>query len=358
MTIALLQSAQAQGTEIYNHHAVVSLEKCNGQICGISTHSRLNDSTSTHQAKMVVNATGPFVDTIRELDDPTCTPLMQVSSGIHIVVDHKFLPSPMGLMIPETSDGRVLFVLPYQGKCLIGTSDQPAQLNAHPKATAEEILYLLENVNRYFGIKVTDQDILASFCGLRPLLRQEEATDTSHIVREHIEVFSDAGLMTVAGGKWTSYRSMAESAVDSIVEKLAKTAPCQTAQHKLIGSQADAHSTMQILRDKGTTDVYATYLYAHYGDQSPKVLQVSEAPDGHIPLHPSLLTTRGELLYGIRHEYVKKPLDFIMRRINLGLIDRKCALEILPIVCDIMQEALSWSPTQRIQYEKEANTLC
>ncbi len=358
MVIALLQSAQEQGAEVCNHHQVTSLLKEGGTLCGVIVQNRINGLQHHYHAKSMINATGPFVDTVRALDDPSSSPIMQLSSGIHIVVAKKFLPTDVGLMIPRTSDGRVLFVLPYRDHCLIGTSDQPANLDEHPVASAQEITYLLENVNSYFDIQLCHKDILASFAGLRPLLLQAN-TDTAQLVREHTELVSDSGLLTVAGGKWTSYRSMAEQAVDSIAKKLGNTSKCQTTDYKIAGSQQEKKHSIRALQHRQISPKRATYLYHLYGDRSLRVLEVcDEVPTGHDRIHPSFETTYGELHYCLRYEYVQKPLDFITRRVNIGLTDTHTAQEVLKSICDIMERELHWSKAQRNTLEKEAVTLC
>ena len=358
MVIALLQSAQEQGAELYNHHQVTSLLKKENALCGVMAQNKINGAKHRYNAKSIINATGPFADTIRALDDPSSPPIMQVSSGIHIVVAKKFLPTNVGLMIPQTSDGRVLFVLPYRDQCLIGTSDQPASLHEHPVATAQEITYLLENVNSYFDIHLSHKDILASFAGLRPLLLQA-GTDTAQFVREHTELMSDSGLLTVAGGKWTSYRSMAEQAVDIIAKKLGNSRKCQTTDHKIIGSQQGEKYSIQALQRRQISPKRISYLYSLYGDRSIRVLEVcDETPAGHNRVHPSLETTYGELYYSLRYEYVQKPLDFITRRINIGLTDTRTSQEVLKTICDIMERELHWSKAQRNTLEKEAIKLC
>lgn len=347
MVIALLQSATANTATVHNHHKVVSLLKDNKQISGVTVLDKSTGEQYSYKASVVINATGPFVDDIRLLDEPSTKPIIQASSGIHIVVDSKFLPSKEGLMIPETSDGRVLFALPYQGRCLIGTTDNPAKLSQHPKVTQEEIEYLLANVNSYFGIKISQADILSSFSGLRPLLIQDESADTAHIVREHIEEFSDSGLLTIAGGKWTSYRSMAESAIDLALVKLgksSKTDPCQTTDYKVIGSQQSQTSMSHIPK----------HLFDLYGDQSQKIIDIAHDENATTKLHPKLETSTAELIYTIRHEYVKKPLDFITRRSNIGLLDKEMAIAILPKVCKVMRDELGWSDEKAQEMEAEA----
>jgi len=330
MVIALLQTAQANGAKVYNHHQITALHKTEGRLCGVCVLDKLKETEQTYTASVIINATGPFVDTIRRLDEPNCKPMIQASSGIHLIVDAKFLPSPKGIMIPETSDGRVLFVLPYQGKCMIGTSDNPAALTEHPKVSKEEINYLLENVNRYFGIKIEPKDIEGSFSGLRPLLMHEETAETAMLVREHIETFSKSGLLTIAGGKWTSYRSMAESAVDLVIQRLDKNLkeyPCKTAHYRLVGSQTlcDAYR-------------YTDRLCQHYGDQAKKIIEIAETENADKKLCKNLAITKAELLYCIRYEFVRKPLDFIIRRTTIGLIDQKKAYMLLSPVLKVLKE--------------------
>jgi len=340
MVIALLQTAQVNGAKVHNHHQVTALHKKEGTLSGLTVRDKLSETEQTYTASVIINATGPFVDTIRRLEEPNCKPMIQASSGIHLIVDAKFLPSSKGIMIPETSDGRVLFVLPYQGKCMIGTSDNPSELTEHPEVSDIEVGYLLENVNRYFGIKVTRGDIEGSFSGLRPLLVQEETIDTAKLVREHIETFSASGLLTIAGGKWTSYRSMAESAIDLVIEKLGKDPQrhsCQTEHYHLIGSQETPNEAM-----------LSKSLLQRYGDQAFKVIEIASQENAGEQLHESIEVTKAELIYCIRYEFVRKPLDFIVRRINIGLLDQEKAREILYRVSTVLKEELE-IPDDKIQ---------
>jgi len=349
MVIALLQSAQANGAKVSNHHQVTALHKEEGKLHAVTVEDRLSGEQKKYHASVIINATGPFVDTIRQMDDPACPPLIQASSGIHIIVARKFLPSSKGIMIPQTSDGRVLFVLPYQGKCIIGTSDNPSALTEHPEVSDAEIGYLLENVNHYFGIKVTPEDVLGRFSGLRPLLIQGDAEDTAMLVREHIETFSDSGLLTIAGGKWTSYRSMAESAVNMVLQKMGRSLqdhPCQTERHPVIGSQ---HLEKVSSLPK--------HLVQRYGDQASKVVKIATEENAEERLHQDLSISKAELLYTIRYEYVRKPLDFIVRRVNLGLTDQKSALDILHRVSLVLQEELGLSDETIQVLEEESRKL-
>lgn len=140
--------------------------------------------------------------------------LLDMSSGIHIVLDKKYLPSKEGLMIPKTEDGRVLFILPWMGKCLVGTTDEPTKLSEHPEVAQKDIEYILKHLEIYFDLKIDKKEILSSWSGIRPLVAVEKNASTSSIVREHLIIKSDSGLVSIIGGKWTTYRKMAEEVVE------------------------------------------------------------------------------------------------------------------------------------------------
>ncbi len=345
MVIALLQSAQENGAIVHNHHKVTKLHKKLGKLNGVTVVNQINQREDKFTADIIINASGPFVDLVRKLDELECKPLLQISSGIHLIVDRKFLPSPKGIMIPKTSDGRVLFLLPYQDRCIIGTSDNPAILNEHPIASKEETKYLLENINRYLSVKITHNDILASFSGLRPLLAHHGTDKTSKLVREHIETFSASGLLTVAGGKWTSYRSMAESAVNSALERLVKSIdayPCKTEQYKLIGSR------------NPISDKIPKELASRYGDQTDKVMNIVSSMDKDEKLP---LNLKAELIYTIANEYVTKPLDFLVRRTNIAMKNKEEALLLLPKLAKTMKSELGYSDDLYNKLEEEASDI-
>ena len=359
MVIALLQSAEEAGARVYNHHAVTRLLKdATGNITGVEVHDTLTDTTSRHHTTAVINATGPFTDTIRRMDDPECSPLVETSSGIHIVLPGRFLPAPTGLMIPKTSDGRLLFVLPWQGHCLVGTTDHPASLSEHPEVTDAEIDFLLDHLNRYFAMEATRDDVLTAFSGLRPLITSESQHSTATLVRESEYCFSSSGLLTVAGGKWTSYRAMAEKTVDLLIKNHPELNPphtCTTLHHKVVGSREPREAVLRTLADHPQLAPLAEYLYSHYGDQAERITGYAGTKADLQPLLPGTSVTRAEIRYTIHHEYVRKPLDFLVRRSGWGLTDRKRAQALLPDVLQIMSEELSWSTVIRKNMENEAN---
>lgn len=198
--------------------------------------------SAIYSLKGIINATGPFTDTLLTLDNPSHKPIVQPSSGIHITLPGYYSPRRMGLLDPATSDGRVIFFLPWQGNTIAGTTDTPAAVEAEPKAPEEEIRWILEEVRRYLSpdIKVRRGDVLSAWSGLRPLVRNPSASTTEGLVRNHIVHVSDSGLLTIAGGKWTTYRAMAEETVDEAVKvfglKDKVTNGCITDRVRLIGS--------------------------------------------------------------------------------------------------------------------------
>jgi len=359
MVIALLQSAEEAGAHVHNHHAVTQFIKdATGKLTGIEVHDTLTGIVTRHHATAIINATGPFTDTIRRMDDPECSPLLETSSGIHIVLPSRFLPAPTGLMIPKTSDGRLLFVLPWQGHCLVGTTDHPAPLSEHPEVSDEAIDFLLGHLNRYFALEATRDDVLATFSGLRPLIASPTQHATATLVRESEYRFSPSGLLTVAGGKWTSYRAMAEKTLDLLLEAhptLNHAQACTTLHHKVTGSRENQEAVLDRLSAHPQLAPLAEYLYRHYGDQAERIAEYAETETDLHPLIPETSITRAEIRYTIHHEYVRKPLDFLVRRSGLGLTDHTHVHELLPIVLQIMAEELSWDTATRKTMEKEAN---
>merc|ERR1711879_128370 len=186
-----------------NYHEVKAFTYYdNGSVIGVEVYDKINDKTEIIKAKSIVNAAGVFADRVNKLDENDAKDMLDLSTGIHIVLDKKYLPSNEGLMIPRTEDGRVLFILPWLGKCLVGTTDDPSELKTHPKVTNKDIEYILRHLEIYFDMKIKKDEILSSWCGLRPLIAPDEDDDTSNIVREHEIRTNKSGLIAIIGGKW------------------------------------------------------------------------------------------------------------------------------------------------------------
>jgi glycerol-3-phosphate dehydrogenase len=263
MNIALVMTAVKYGAVVANYCELTALHKdsLSGKLVGGRIKDKLTGEEWDVRAKVcipfinnsllhsndfqgIINATGPFADTLLKLDNPSHKFIVQPSSGTHITLPNYYSPRTMGLIDPATQDGRVIFFLPWQGSTIAGTTDAAAELTTAPRATEDDVRWLLEEIRRYLSpdIKVRRGDVLSAWSGLRPLVRDPNAVGTEGLVRNHIIHVSPSGLLTIAGGKWTTYRAMAEETVDKAVEVFAlknrvKSA-CVTEKLRLIGSDS------------------------------------------------------------------------------------------------------------------------
>ncbi|MDA3902985.1 MAG: FAD-dependent oxidoreductase [Desulfuromusa sp.] len=354
MALSLALTAEQKGATIANHVAVTGLLKDAGKISGVKLTDSLNGDTWEVKARGVVNATGPFVDQIRLMDNPDVPKIITTSTGIHIILDKRFAPPDTGLMIPETDDGRVLFVLPWEGHALVGTTDEPAEVTEHPQPLEPEIDYLLRHVTRYFNLQVSRSDVKSVWSGLRPLVSDPKAADTAKLARDHIIEDSDAGLLTIAGGKWTTYRKMALDAVDHALQLFNLTAPkptCQTEQLAIVGS-ADykEDGDLELSTKYGFAPDTAAYLNRTYGDQASKVAELTLA--GYAaPLVENHPVLEAEVLYAARYELAERVIDVLARRMPLALLDTEAAKQAVPRTLEIMATELGWDQQRR---EEEA----
>jgi glycerol-3-phosphate dehydrogenase len=351
LNIALVQTAQKYGAHCKNYHEVESFVYSHGKIEGVKVKDRISNKEHTFYAGTIINATGAFSDEVRTLDESGAKKMLDLSSGIHIVLDKKYLPSNEGLMIPKTEDGRILFILPWMGKCLVGTTDETTKLSEHPTVEDKDIEYILKHLQLYFQLKIDKKEILSSWCGIRPLVAAEENASTSSIVREHIIQSSNSGLISIIGGKWTTYRKMAQECVDyAITHNALEKRLCQTKKLVLVGSEQLLDVSNENVLDQELFD----YLFGLYGN---KVDDIINSVPSIKRLHPQYCITNAELVYGIAHEFVKKPLDFLVRRTTLALIDINGAKQMLDSVIDIMKEELQWDETRTQEERTEAQLL-
>ncbi len=355
MALSLALTAEQHGAVIANHVAVSGLLKENGKISGAELTDSLSGENWQLKAKGVINATGPFVDQIRMMDNPDTPKIITTSTGIHIILDKRFAPPDTGLMIPETEDGRVLFVLPWENHALIGTTDEPAEVTEHPQPLDEEIDYLLRHVTRYFNLQVNRSDVKAVWSGLRPLVSDPEAADTAKLARDHVIEDSPGGLLTIAGGKWTTYRKMALDAVDHAFKQFNLAAPkptCQTEQLPILGSaDYNEKGDLELINKYGFDPDIAAYLNRTYGDQASKIAELTL--DGYsarlVEDHPVL---EAEVLYAARYELAERVIDVLARRMPLALLDTEATRQAAPRTLEIMAMELGWDQ-QRCDEEKE-----
>ena len=351
MNVSIALTAAEHGAVLANHVAVTQLIKRDGRVAGAGVRDMLTGSTWEIDARVVINATGPFADSIRRMDDPDAPAMLTASSGVHIVLDEKFSPPETGLLIPQTEDGRVLFILPWMGYTLIGTTDNPAPIEAHPEATEDEIAYLLRHVAQYFDLPVTREDVLASWSGLRPLVSNLKAVDTARLSRDHVLNTSASGLLTITGGKWTTYRKMAlDTVTQAVTQGNLAAGPSRTETTHLVGGKNYNPEGIMQLREKYalSADV-AEYLNRAYGDQAGHVVTAG-SQDRLLPRHPHI---EAEVIHAAKHESARSTIDVLARRTRLAFLDQKAALEVIPKVADLLADTLNWNDNQK-QQDKEA----
>lgn len=372
--VSLAVTAINHGADVLNHMDVTKLLKDeNGKICGVEAVDRepLDKITSPIRikAKSVVNATGPFTDHLRQLDDPEAHEIAIGSAGVHIVLPGWYCPPKLGLLDPATSDGRVIFFLPWQGSTIAGTTDRPGKIESNPVPQAEDVEFVLNEVRRYIGgnMEISANDVRAAWAGIRPLVKDPNSKNTSDIVRNHVIHVSNSGLVTIAGGKWTTFREMAEETVDRCVREfnLTPKLPCQTSRgQKIVGADHWTPLTyVDLIREYGIEPTSARHLSENYGTRAFEVARLcapsSVASDGTVvqrnerlsPLYPFL---DGEVIYGVRHEYALSAVDVLARRTRLAFLDAEAAKEALPKVIDLMAKELKWSSSRQKQETKDA----
>ncbi|TBH21350.1 glycerol-3-phosphate dehydrogenase/oxidase [Thermus thermamylovorans] len=333
LNLALVLSALERGAVALNHAEATGFLRKGGRVQGAAVRDRLTGKEVEVYAKAVVNAAGPQADRVRHLLDPHLPPLLTPSSGAHLVLDY---PLQVGLLLPRTRDGRVLFLLPYRGKALLGTTDLPAEAAACPLPREEEVAYLLEEVRPYLGD--LSGRVRAAWAGLRPLVGQGE---TRLLVRDHL-ILEERGLYTLTGGKWTTFRLMALDLLERLARDLSLSLPpSESHRTPLVGS--GPRPALPLPKE------VVEHLWATYGALAPRVAALGERP-----LLPGLPYLEGEVAWAVRAELARKPLDVLARRLGLALLDQKGAEAALPRVVDLMAPLLGWGEEERRARLEEA----
>ena len=344
MNVSLALTAAANGAVILNHAEVRELTKRGGKISGAVINDRLEPGAPPLEisAKVVVNATGPFADAIRRLDEPSVEELLNTSSGVHVVLPARFSPANTGLLIPKTEDGRVLFLLPWLGHTLVGTTDNPAAVEAHPQASENDIEYILRHVRQYFDLPVAREDVLSAWSGLRPLVEPhhdgEAASSTARLSRDHTIITSESGLITVTGGKWTTYRKMSQDTVDVALEvgKLEPQGASTTEDLPLVGASGfEPDAFERLARSYSLPNDVARHLHRAYGSLAPVVIEQS-GPDGKQRLAPEHPFIEAEVSYARDHEYACNADDVLARRLRLTFLDSAASAIARPRVEELL----------------------
>lgn len=390
MNLHIALTAVQSGAVAVNHCPVESLssEGTLGEedykITGAHVLDALTGQKIHVRAKQVINACGVFSDTVRKMADPKVPNIMIAGPGTHLVMPDYASPAAMGL-VWFTKDGRVLYLLPWEGQTIAGTTDSPGDVTFSPCTTDGEVNFILNECNRVLKDKVDKRTVRAAWAGLRPLVRDPNAdpADTKKLSRDHVVDLVAGNLITIAGGKWTTYRKMAEDAVDAAVRTNADvrahaTSECVTHHMKLIGADRGnlvCHQNFDkvsiSLREQFDMDKdIAEHLCSNYGTRALQLAAMgisepdgrirSKADTGHgrrfwkrlVPQHPML---EAEVVFAVRNEYAQTAVDVLGRRTRLSFVDVKAALESLPRVLDLMQEELQWDEA-RVDKER-ADTL-
>lgn len=313
LAIHLAQTAAEQGAVLLNYCKVEGLLKTEGGVSGVRAQDMIDGSEWTIQAKVVINATGVFTDSVLRMDDAESESIIAPSQGVHLMLDKDFLPGEAAILVPHTDDGRVLFAVPWHDKIIIGTTDTPVNhIDVEPRALPEEIEFILQQIGRYLRRAPGPGDIRSIFAGLRPLVKSS-SRKTAELARDHLIVVSDSGLITIAGGKWTTYRRMAEDTVNTAIArgKLADR-PCVTATLPIHGAA---------VVDFGDPQHY-------HGADAAKIreLGASNPPWGG-KLHPRLPYLRAEIIWAAREELCMTVEDALSRRTRSLLLDAQAAIE-------------------------------
>ena len=347
LIVNMVQTAAEQGAVLVNYLEAKSLVKSDDMVYGIIAEDAETGERFELRGKVVVNATGPFADSVRRMDDPDAKPMIDPSQGVHIVLDRSFLPGDSAIMVPHTDDGRVLFAIPWHDTVVIGTTDTPVkEILVEPRPSKEEIDFLLSHAARYMTKDPKESDVLSAFVGIRPLVGPAGAENTAGLARDHTVHISNAGLVTIAGGKWTTYRKMAEDTVNhaALLGQL-DLRPCVTADLPIHGFHRNPERF-------GSLSVY--------GSDAPALQSLlGRKPEYRERIHPASPHLVGEIVWAVRQEMARSIEDFLARRTRALLLGAKISIEMAPKVAEVMAAELgrdqSWQDRQVTEYTELAS---
>ncbi|KAJ1667641.1 mitochondrial glycerol-3-phosphate dehydrogenase [Coemansia sp. RSA 1813] len=370
MNSALAVTAAAHGAVVANHVEVTSLIKEKDEETGKESvrGAMMRDNETGEEwavkAKGVINATGPFSDAILKMDEPGMSDIVAPSSGVHLVLPSYFSPKNMGMLDPATTDGRVVFFLPWEGGVVAGTTDTLCQVEANPKPSEKEIEWILSEIRRFLSpdVKIRRGDVLAAWSGIRPLVRDPKAKNTKDLVRNHMIHTSDSGLITIAGGKWTTYREMAKETIDKAIDafSLQPLRDCQTESVRLIGSHAWSDTMfIKLVQNFGVDLEVARHLSHNYGDRAWAVCALGDHKGAQFPslgerIHPLYPFIDAEVRYAVQYEYALSIVDVIGRRLRLAFLDAQAARESIPKIVGIMAAELGWDESRKRAERRKA----
>ncbi|WP_340104056.1 glycerol-3-phosphate dehydrogenase/oxidase [Rhodohalobacter sp. 8-1] len=350
LSVNVAQTVVENGGAVINYCEVTGLTKENGKVSGVNAVDRESGKEYTIKGTTVVNATGVFVDEILTMDKPEHRKIVRPSQGVHLVFDKSFLPGTDAIMIPKTDDGRVLFAVPWHDKVVVGTTDTPLDEHSlEPTALEEEIEFILKTADRYMTKSPTRKDVKSVFAGLRPLAApQEGSTKTKEISRSHKVMVSDTGLITITGGKWTTFRKMGEDTVDKAITT--STLP-------------NKKSTSEDMRVHGSVppeEVDFSNPYYFYGADEEKIQGLINDDDSlGDQIHTDYPYRKAEVVWAARNEMARTIEDFLARRIRILFLDARAAIDMAPAVAKLMAKEMDktadWEKNQISDFVELAN---
>ena len=351
LAINLAQTAVEKGACVLNYTKVINLLKDDkNQVTGVLVEDKETGEKKEIKGKVTINATGVFTNSIMKMNDKVYKKYIVPSQGIHLVFDKSFLPSDYALMVPKTSDGRVLFAVPWHDKIIVGTTDTLIKSHSlEPIALESEIEFVLETAQRFLAKKPTRADVLAVFAGLRPLAAPEkEGQSTKEVSRSHKIFVSETGLITITGGKWTTYRKIAEDIIDkAISEKKLPKKECKTEHLSIRGNQ------------KTSTLDRENHLYVYGSDIKNIMALQNNALELKEKIHPDYDFTMAEVAWAIRYEMAITLDDILARRVRLLFLDSRAAISSCEKVARFMAKELGkdelWITNQISEFKTIAN---
>jgi glycerol-3-phosphate dehydrogenase len=347
LLINMVATAAKQGATLINYCSVTALNKGqDGFVSGVRARDEESGEEFSVTARVVINATGPFSDSLRRMADPAVQAMIAPSQGIHLVFDRSFLPGDTAMMVPHTSDGRVMFAIPWHDHTVVGTTDTPISEPApEPSPMEQEIEFILKTAAQYLHKAPTRADVLSVFTGIRPLVKAANSSNTAALSRDHTIHIDESGLLSIAGGKWTTYRNMAEDCVNhaAILGKLPER-ECSTKRLNIHGfhTQAQKFGHLRV-----------------YGSDAPAIQDLMRS-DAELaePLARELPYVGAEVVWGTRYEMARTVEDILSRRTRALFLNTKAALEAAPKVASLMARELerdrSWESVQLEAFKKVA----
>jgi len=366
MNVALACTSALAGAAVANYTKVVALTK---DVNGIVNGARVKDMISGREfdigAKVVLNATGIHADAIRQLSDKTRPSMVTASAGVHVTLPDYYSPTSTGLIVPKTKDGRVVFMLPWLGATIAGTTDSPGEITMRPRATKEDLDFILDAISDYVTVQVRKEDVLSVWSGLRGLATDptQSSQDTENVCRDHVVMREEDGLVTVTAGKWTTYRRMAQDAVDTVLETGGISGgPCVTDNLPIVGAvgwRADLYTEVAqnyvVPHRPGAIDTkVAEHLARAYGDRAARITKIAEESKLGKRLvrgHPQI---EAEVVYCAKHEFCMTPMDFLAHRTRLAFLDVRATEQAIPRVVELMGQTLGWGYWRRMQETRKA----